>query len=156
MLLELPVQVSLADSEDARGVAAMAVAGIERTADVQQLQFDERGQMPAGFGRWRGGRCGVSRYGKMLGLDLAAFADHGRRFDRMEQLTHIPGPVVAAERIQRALGQDLVGSVALIEESDEMVRQQIDVAVAFSQRWNFDGDRAHAIEEVLAEESFRD
>ena len=78
VLFQLSVEISLADSEDARGVAAMAMAGFERAPDVHQLQLDECGQGRAIHGGSSGkrtsnhslirafGPCHVPSHGLML------------------------------------------------------------------------------------------
>src|SRR5262249_26005091 len=94
-LLELAVEVPLANSQDARGLLAMAFALLQNAADVASLDFLERDQAPVLIGGAEG-RLETHAERQVLGLDRARVAQDERPLDDVLELAHVPGPQVAA------------------------------------------------------------
>src|ERR1039458_8462732 len=73
VLLQLPVQIALADAQNAGGVPTVAVARLQGAADVSQFQFVQRGQSRVFRNRRTCRRCQhgpTDRRRQMLGENL--------------------------------------------------------------------------------------
>jgi hypothetical protein len=94
---------------------------------------------------------------EIVGLQLLIARDEHHRFDDVFEFTHVAGPVVPDEAVQR-LGIDTDDrlSVTFRELSDEAFDEIRDVSAAFAQRRQMDREDLQAIVEILPERALLD
>ena len=148
--LELPVQVALADAEDARGILAVALAVIEHAPGVAQLDLVQvRPLALTGLRLERGRHAQPHR--EMLGADATVVAQDQRALDHVLEFAHVAGPRVTHEyfhRFRRHLGAALRYHT---RSADEVIHQSPDVATALAQRRDHQRHDREPEAQVLAE-----
>ena len=149
-VLQLAIEIALADAQDGGRLLAMAAALVEHALDVAPLDLLERRHLlgiPVVLER------GLEPHAhrKVLGLDRAAIGQNERPLDHVLQLADVPRPQVALEHLDRLLG-GLHGALGNDRRAaDEVIHQQRDVALSLAQRRDVHGEHVEPVVEVLAE-----
>src|SRR5437667_4713324 len=150
--IELSVKGPAREAEQPCRFDTLPARGLQRAEDLLALRGLERqlGQtLPVG------GALDVrleQMRRQVLGQQHTALADHHRSFEDVGELPHVAGPGVAAQDVED-VRRDAAHRAAelLVERSDEVARERVDVVGAAAQRRQVNGPDVQAIVEVVAE-----
>ncbi len=147
---ELSAESVWSDAERPRGSLDVSVTERDRPPDVFALEVpasgNERRDLLAPVEDPTGE---LDR--EMLALDLASVREDHRVLDHAPELAHVPGEVVRLEGApgaRRNSGGDETGRREALEE---VVHQEGEVRLSFSERWDDEVDRLQQEVEVLPE-----
>ena len=156
--LHLLVERRPVDLQHFRGRLPVPVVGPQGSFDdpplrVLQRQFQRHGRETAGVARTLPfGRCLEHVARQVVGRDVPALAQNDRPFHGVFQLADIAGPVIALQGLHglRREVEDLFSDLRAVFFQKTGGKQR-DVAQAFGERRNLNGDDVDAIIQVLPE-----
>ena len=139
------------------GLFLVAAAARERVEDQIGLEAVDRGAEVALAARavlalGSGGGRPAQRLGQVVDVQISAAAQHGDPLHQVLELAHVARPVVAAQDLERGVGDRLdLGAALLVQHLEEVHHEQRDVLAPLAQRRHLDRDHVEPVEEVLAE-----